>query len=502
MTNSEERQSIGISRRTMLQGLALVTATAALPLRAGAISQDAAPNDKGNLENGAVTAQLVTYMASAGERELPEEAQEKTKHHILDTVAAMISGGDLPPGKVAMKFAAAHSGEKVATVVGTKTLCGPMEAALANGMMAHSDETDDSHAPSHSHPGCSVVSAALASGEQFGISGNRFVRAVSLGYDVGTRVMMTLGGLPFQMKTHRSSHNIAANFGSAAAAGCAASLNAHQMRFVLDYASQQASGIAAWQRDTEHVEKSFVFGGAPARNGVTSAILIELGATGVEDILSGPDNFLQAFAPNGDSAALVDKLGERFEVTRTNIKKWTVGSPIQAPLDALQALMKRNHLKADQIQKVNVHVAVSEAKTVNNRDMPNISLQHMLAVMLVDGTVTFQAAHDQERMKDSVVLREKAKVQLLPDEALEKLYPKRVTVVEVILTDGGKFEERVEAVKGTAENPMSREEIVTKARELIVPFFGPQQTDRLVDTLINLEKVSDVRTLRPLLQRG
>jgi 2-methylcitrate dehydratase PrpD len=499
---SQGKDPRGLSRRTMLQSLALATATAALPLRAGAIVQDASSNDKANLNNGAVTAQLATYMASAGDRELPEDAQEKTKHHILDTVAAMISGADLPPAKVAVKFASAHSGAKVATVVGTRILCGALEAALANGMMAHSDETDDSHAPSHSHPGCSIVPAALACGEQFGISGKRFLRAVCLGYDIGTRVMMTLGGLPYQMRSHRSSHNIAANFGSAAAAACAASLNAHQMRFVLDYASQQASGIAAWQRDTEHVEKSFVFGGAPARNGVTSAILIQLGATGVEDIFSGPDNFLQAFAPDADPVTLVDKLSERFEVTRTNIKKWTVGSPIQAPLDALQAVMESNHLKADQIKKVNVHVAVSEAKTVNNREMPNISLQHMLAVMLVDGTVTFRAAHDEVRMKDPAVLREKAKVQLVPDEALEKLYPKRVAVIEVILADDRRFEERVEAVKGTAENPMSREEVATKATDLIAPFFGPHQTEQLIDSIVNLEKVSDVRSLRPLLQRG
>src|SRR4051812_30758706 len=357
-----------ISRRAMLQTMAAATAAATLPLSAAASGiQEPAAKSKMGLDNSAITSQLVEYMASAGDRELPDEAKEKTKHHILDTIAAMISGANLPPAKLAQKFAATHSGEKTATIVGTKLLCGPMEAALANGMMAHSDETDDSHAPSHSHPGCSIVPATLGAGEQFGISGNRFLRAVSLGYDIGTRVMMTLGGLPFQMQTHRSSHNTAGNFGSAAAAGCAAGLNAHQMRFILDYSAQQASGIAAWQRDTEHVEKSFVFGGAPARNGVTSVILIQLGATGVVDILSGPDNFLQAFAPNADPNVLIEKLGERFEVTRTNIKKWTVGSPIQAPLDALQALMKKNHLKADQIEKVNVHVATSEAKTVNNR---------------------------------------------------------------------------------------------------------------------------------------
>ena len=108
------------------------------------------------------------------------------------------------------------------------------------------------------------------------------------------------------------------------------------MRLILDYASQQASGIAAWERDTEHIEKSLVFAGHPARNGVTAALLIQIGGTGVEDIFAGTDNFLLAFQPKADPNGLIDKLGERYAVTRTNIKKWTVGSPIQAPLDAIE----------------------------------------------------------------------------------------------------------------------------------------------------------------------
>ncbi|MCU1286749.1 MAG: MmgE/PrpD family protein [Acidobacteriales bacterium] len=497
----ESKMESALTRRSLLQILAATAATSAIPLKALAV-QEATQSSKGPASNDQIIARMCSYMANAGTRELPEDVIEKTKHHILDTIAAMISGVDLPPGKIAMKFARAHSGEKVATVVGSKLLCGSIEAALANGMMAHSDETDDSHAPSHSHPGCSIVPATLAAGEQFGISGSRFIRAVALGYDIGTRVMMTLGGLPFQIETHHSSHNIAANFGAGAAAACAANLDVRQMRFALDYASQQASGIAAWQRDTEHIEKSLVFGGTPARNAVTSAILIQLGATGVEDVFSGPDNFIRAFAPKADPATLLDKLGERYEVTRTNIKKWTVGSPIQAPLDALQALMKRYKFRSDQVQSVIVRVATSEAKTVNNRDMPNISLQHMLAVMLVDSTVSFQAAHDKPRMKDAAVLREKAKIRLTPDEELEKLYPKRVTIVEVNLTDGKHLEERVEAVKGTAENPMTREEVVSKATDLIEPFFGASATKLLTESIINLEKLGDIRAMRPLLQRG
>ena len=443
---------------------------------------------------------LSEYMSRAGDQALPAEVMDATKQHILDTVAAMVSGAALPPGRVGLRFARAHAGEKIATVVGSKVLCGPLEASLVNGMLAHSDETDDSHAASHTHPGCAVVPAALAAGEQFGITGLRFVRTVALGYDIGTRVMMTLGGLPFQMETHRSAHSIGGVFGAAAAAGCAAGLNAQQMRWLLDYAAQQASGIAAWQRDTEHVEKSLVFGGMPARNGVSAALLIQLGGTGVDDIFAGADNFLLAFAPKADPSSLTDKIGERYEVTRTTFKKWTVGSPIQAPLDALQLLMKKRNFNSDQVQKVIVRIATSEAKTVNNRDIPAICLQHIVAVMLIDGTVSFAATHDAARMQDPKILRVRSKVILAPDEQLEALYPKREAIVEITLADGTVLTERVEAVRGTPDNPMTQDEVINKSRDLMIPFVGSAACDRLIKSILELENEKSILRLRPLLQ--
>lgn len=450
---------------------------------------------------GPVMMELSKYMSEAGSRALPEEALEKTKEHILDTFAAMVSGVDLPPARLAMQFARAHGGEKTATVVCSNLLCAAIEAALANGMLAHSDETDDSHALSHSHPGCAVVPAALAVGEQIGIDGPRFVRAVALGYDIGPRVTMTLGGLPYQMETHRASHSIASNFGAAAAAGCAASLNAQQMRWLLDYASQQASGIVAWQRDTDHIEKSLVFAGMPARNGVTAALLVQLGGTGVDDVFSGADNFLMAFGAKGNPEKLIEKLGQRYEVTQTNIKKWTVGSPIQAPLDALVNMRKRRSFEADQVEKVVVRVATSEAKTVNNREIPDICMQHMIAVMLLDKTASFAAAHDKPRMKDAAVLRERAKVQLVPDEELERQYPKRESIVEVTFKDGTRLTERVDAVRGTVDNPMTRDEVVTKCRDLMTPLLGTEKCSKLIERVLDLEHVKKIEELRPLLQR-
>ncbi|HLX22529.1 MAG TPA: MmgE/PrpD family protein [Usitatibacter sp.] len=444
---------------------------------------------------------LSTYMSNAAHAPLPADVEEAAKHHLLDTIAAMVSGSQLAPGQAALRFARSRMSRGRATIVASALTADAPGAALANGVMAHSDETDDSHERSRSHPGCAVVPAALAAGEEFGIDGAHFLRAVALGYDVGPRVAIAMGGPRFSYESHKSTHAIGGVFGAAAAAGCAASLDAQQMRWLLDYTSQQSAGIAAWQRDKDHIEKAFVFAGMPARNGVTAALLVQDGWNGVNDIFTGADNFFLAYAPDADLSKVSDKLGERYEIANTDIKRWTVGSPIQAPLDAVEAIRKRRPFESSQVERVTVRLAPSTAAVVDNRDIPDICLQHMVAVMLLDGTASFQAAHDKARMQDAAVLRERAKVQLIPDEELAKLLPVRVTVVEIAFSDGTRLAERVEAVRGTVRNPMSRAEVVEKCRDLTEPVLGASQAKRLIDAVLSIETVKDIRALRPLLQR-
>ena len=445
---------------------------------------------------------LAAYMSAARSRALPDDVVEQAKFHLLDTLAAMISGSELPPGQAAQRHLREHSGTGTVTVVGTALTAPPIDAALANGMMAHADETDDSHNESRSHPGCAVVPAALAAGEFSGIDGAGLLRAVTLGYDIGTRVVMAMGGASFSYESSLATHSIAGTFGAAAAACCAVGLDARQMRWALDYTAQQSAGIKAWRRDTDHIEKAFVFAGMPARNGVTAALLVQSGWNGVDDIFSGPDNFFAAYAPKAQPERLIDKLGERYEITRTDIKKWTVGSPIQGPLDAIEAIRGKRAFEADQVKKVTVRLAPSVANVVDNRDIPDICLQHMVAVMLIDKTVSFQAAHDKARMQDAGVLKQRAKVNLVRDEELAKLLPARETVVEIELNDDTRLSERVSAVRGTPRNPMSRNEVIDKARDLISPVLGREPSTRLIETVFDLENLTDIRTLRRLLQRG
>ena len=500
------RGSAAISRRQIIRLAGLSSALALSPKFAKAaefLVSDETPNKVSEIMQ-----QLSAYMAAAATRALPEQVSEKAKQHILDTFAAMISGSGLIPGRAALEFARAYGGKQVATVVASNIVCGPIEAAFANGVLAHSDETDDSHGPSRSHPGVSTVPAGFAAGEEYAISGAQFVRAVTLGYDIGTRVSMSLGGPSYQALTHRSTHGTAACFCAGAAAACAASLNEEQMRLMLDYTAQQTSGIGAWSRDAAHMEKAFLFAGKPASVAVLAATLIRAGWSGVEDIFSGSDNFYEALAPreNGtikaDPAALVDKLGERYEIVRTNIKKWTVGSPIQAPLDALAGFFKQRSFSADDVKKVTVRIATDEANTVSNRDIPDICMEHMVAVMLLDKTVTFATVHDKARMKDPAVLRQRAKVEVLADPRIDARRPRREAIAELTFNDGTELTQWVRDVRGTAENPMTREEVVDKARDLIAPVLGTAVTTTLINKLLALETLRDVRELRPALQKS
>jgi len=444
-----------------------------------------------------VMAELSAYIAKSPRKALPAEVAEKTKHHVLDTLAAMVSGSRLLPGRKAISYVKSLGGAKEACVVGSRLVTNAVNAALANGMCAHADETDDSHAASLTHPGCGVVPGALAMAEREQRGGAALLRAVALGYDVGCRLTLSLDPYRFREAGH-STHSFGPTFGAAAAAAALASLRAPQVRHVLSYAAQQASGISCWMRDPEHVEKAFDFGGMPARNGVSAAAMAAHGLSGVEDVFSGERSFFVAYP--GDPQALVRGLGETFEILNASIKRWSVGSPIQAPLDSLVELMKENRFAAGDVKSVVVRVAHQGANTVDNRDMPDICMQHMCAVMLLDGTVSFKSSHDEKRMRDPRVVAVRQKVQLLGDDAMSAAMPSRQGIVELELADGRRLRHHTRAVRGTPDNPTTRAEVDAKSYDLLAPVIGSARARKLCDAVWNLDEIDDVRSLRPLLR--
>ena len=345
-------------------------------------------------------AKLSTYIVEAGNRPLPENVSQKARHHVLDTLAAMVSGSRLNPGSLAIKYIRTQGGTPEAQVIGADFLSTAVNAAMANGFMAHADETDDSHAPSITHPGAAIVPAALAMAERENASGEAFLRAVVLGYDVSSRIARVMHAGEPKVEGH-STHSIGPLFGATAAAASLARFDTRQVRHALAYTGHQASGITSWTRDREHVEKAFVFAGMGARNGVTSVTFVQSGLSGEDDIFAGENNFLEVFCPSRDQLPKwIDSLGSHYDINITNIKKFSVGSPIQAPADAMSWLVKEHKLTADQVKKIDVHLPPRGAQVVNNRTMPDVNCQYIVAVILLDGKLTFKATQSYDRMSD------------------------------------------------------------------------------------------------------
>lgn len=445
-----------------------------------------------------ITGQLARYMAEARSKPLPPEVVQAAKHRILDSLGAVISGARLKPGEMALRYIRLQGGTPEASVLASDLKTSAVNAALANGMFGHADETDDFEPETKAHPGCSVVPAALAVAERENASGQAFLRAVVLGYDLCCRFLLALG--PNLVRGgHRSAEGTSSTMGAVGAAASLAVLDETGMRYALSYAAQQVSGVWSWVRDSEHVEKAFDFSGMGARNGVTAALMVQAGLSGVWDVMDGEHNVLEALSPSPKPEEMVKGLGSRFIVTETAIKPYSVGYPIQSALDAFFTLHRQHKLTVDNVDRITVRLPEDGGRVVNNRNMPDINCQHMVSIALIDGGVNFISAHDYARMSDPAVLKVKERVTLIPDPALMDPKAPRSGKVEVVMKDGRKLEHFTPYAYGTKQNPMSTEDVNAKVRDLMAPVLGASRTEAVIQRVNELEKVGSVRELLPLL---
>ncbi|MPZ88638.1 MAG: MmgE/PrpD family protein [Nitriliruptorales bacterium] len=445
-----------------------------------------------------VTSFLGSYIAETLKRDLPDEVTEKAKHHILDTLAAILKGARLGPGKLAQSYVASRGGVEEATIAGSGHMTTTELAAMANAACAHADESDDSHEPSRTHPGCSIVPAALAVAESRDLGGAEFLKAVNVGYDVCCSLNRSLWEPGDVLRAAiESTHMTGGLFGSTAAASALTGFDEYRARQAFSYAAQHASGLTTWMRDTEHVEKAFDFGGIPARNAVASVEMVAFGLTGVTDVLDGSPSLYDAVGAEGDPQRLFDELGSVHQVMQANIKLFSVGSPIQAPAQALTELLAEHDIAADDVDQVICNIPARYAMIVDNRSMPDICLQYVLAVGLIDQAVTFENTHDEERLHQPDVAALMSRVDLVHDVEMEVT---RQANVALVLKDGRRLERHVFPVRGTKDNPMERSEVEAKARDLLTGVMSPGQADELIQSVWSLEDVVSMREFRPLLR--
>ena len=445
-----------------------------------------------------VTQVLSEYIAKTQYKDLPGEVIDKCRLHIIDTFAAIISGTTLPAGQSSTNWIKTLKNDDETIVIGTQLHASSLNASLVNGMLAHADETDDSHAPSLTHPGCAIIPAAYSLGDSRGLSGQELIKAVTVGYDIGPRISKALGGERF-FDQHHSSHSVGGLFGALAASASLLGFNALKSSFMLGYGVQMASGNACWRRDPDHVEKAFDFGGMPAHNAVLAASMVSSGFTSSRESLEGVPGLFAAYPLSSRIELATEELGSRHEIMYTAIKKWCVGSPIQSALDSVSNLMAEQDLNIHLIDQIVVDLPAQSAPVVDKRDMPAVNLQFQLSLLLIDGKITFHSGHDYERMNDPVVVELMRKISIKPRHEQAFIDNSRQAIVTVMMKDQKKFSSHTLHVRGTPKNPMTKIEIHEKAFGLIAPVLGDIKSQHLIDQIDHLENIENIQALRSLL---
>jgi 2-methylcitrate dehydratase PrpD len=347
-----------------------------------------------------------------------------------------------------------------------RRLTNPFFAAMVNAAAAHVVEQDDVHNGSVFHPAAVVFPPALAVAQAIGASGEEFITASVVGYEVGIRVGEFLG------RSHYKIFHTTGTAGTVAAAvtvGRLLKLNPEQMLNAIGSAGTQASGLWEFLRDA--ADSKQLHTAHAASTGLSSAYLAKEGFTGARRILEGVQGMAAGMSTDADPAKLTDRLGVRWALPETSFKYHASCRHTHPAADALQHAMKAHGLKAGDITRVVTHVhqgaidvlgPVVDPQTVHQS---KFSMGTVLALIALRNSADL-AGFDQA-LKDGQVASFRDKVTMELDEEVDAAYPQRwIGKVTVTTKDGRSLAGRVDEPKGDPGNTLSRPEIEDKALRL------------------------------------
>ncbi|MCB1646234.1 MAG: MmgE/PrpD family protein [Pseudomonadales bacterium] len=450
------------------------------------------------------TKALVNFVTGAADASWPDEVLELGRRHILDTIASIVICGDRSSARLAKTFAMQHSGDaqQGATILGTSQKASLPDAIFASAMTAHGAEINDFCPSAFVQPGPSIVSAGISIAELDKLSGAALTRGVIAGYEIACRLPKALG-INRGRKLGYSTHGYGPVFGTAVAIAALRRFPAQQVNHMLSYCAQQVSGSMQWLLDTDHIEKSFVFAGMPARNGVHAALLAGAGFTGVEDSLDIRGGWFSSWQFRAEDSDynpdyLTEALGQRFEMPLVAYKRYPVGGPTQPVVQAMLELCRE--VTPDMVEGVRIEMP-GAVQAFATADMPALNLPYLCSVILLDRKLEFEMADSMTRKQtDQQVAALMPRVSVLHDPAQEAVPRKESARVTITRTDGSQITTFVEHVRGYPPNPMSHEDVEDKARDLMTGVLGGSRTSELIDMVWQLESLPDAGVLVEAMQ--
>lgn len=286
-----------------------------------------------------------------------------------------------------------------------------------------------------------------------------------------------------------SCHAFGPLFGGGFAAGSLFGFNEAQFLILLNYLAQEASGLTTWRLDQAHTLKSYTFAGMSASNAVKCAMMVKAGWTGAGDVLGTDRNLFDAISPHKQLKIDLGDLGEYHKILESDLKKYSTGFPIAAPLAALEVILGQTKASADEIAKVKIIYLSDWFKVVGDENkMPDLNLRHCLAAMITEGYLSFESSHDEARMSDPRIVAVGQKIEFENAPPDQERFE---AVVEVTLTNGTMHTARQSRdVLGRIQNPMNKAQSDAKALELLNTVLSEKSSQALIKLVHNLETES------------
>lgn len=426
---------------------------------------------------------LAAHAAELTYDDLTEAAREAAKKSILDTLGVILAASGLEPAaRGVIDVVRESGGSPVATVLGFGERTSPLMAALANGALAHSLDYDD-QTPWGQHCASSIVPAVFAVAEKRGgVSGRELIAAVAAGQDIFGRLRCNVG---WQKDWNLST--VLAVFAATAAAARTLGLPAAQVAHAMGIATMQSSGIMEMVAGRGSDLRG-LYAGFSAKGAVLAALMAEKGVTGIDRMFEGRYGvFATYFGGRYDRDAILKDLGQNFLGSGTLYKRWPCVGTAHSHMKAAIDIVTENNLRAGDIAEMKLHVGdyhdlmcqpLEERRAPATLADAKFSLPFLVSVAAVRRGMSvrdFSAAG----LRDPEILEMGRRISLLPDPSLNwtlELPPGRV---EIVARDGRRWTREGREVPGSADNPMTWDDVTSKFAECASVSLEPPSPDRV-----------------------
>ena len=454
------------------------------------------------------TAAMANFVAGLRYEQIPGDVVERIKLLMLDALGCAIFGTGLEWSRILIETLAAVDSSTGCGVWGSARRLSAPHAALVNGTLVQSFELDDVHRQGVLHVGAVTLPPLLAVAElRPGMSGRDLLTAAVAGYEIGPRVGMCMGQEHIVQGWHSGA--TVGVFSAAAGAAAALRLPADKVVHALGIAGTQAAGLMAAQYGAM-VKR--MHAGRSAQSGLYGALLAEKGFTGITDVFESPyGGFCTTFSRSQDRfdrSELTAGLGERFETMRISLKFYSCVGTNHTTLDAIRLMQTRHPFGPDDVERIVVHCSQATLEHAGWTYRPEgmtsaqLNLSYCVAVLLLEGDVFVEQFSDA-LIADPRRLALAAKVEAREDPAITARGSKSRHTVRVVvhLHGAAVLEETVETPRGSERHFASAGDVTAKFAKLVGRVLPPAQIDRVMTTVLDLDKLSDAGLLVQALAR-